>query len=122
MATFHGSGALGMMGVDDVPRGTVEELRAVGLDPAQVGSCAPRGAGGVRGCRMEQECIFAQARYGGFKGKGPKNVGYYKREIDGPQKQDWMPCHSFVQSLARRMRAGDAAREQGQPHEQIRII
>lgn len=122
MGTFDGSGALGMLGENPIPQGTPDELRAAGLDPAKVGSCAPRSEG-VRGCPLDPECIFGQARYGGFKGvSGPHNIGYYKREVDGTQKQDVMTCHGFVRSLVRRMRAGDIAREEGKPHEQIRII
>jgi len=121
MSTFDGSGVLGMLGEDPIPRGTPDELRAAGLDPLKIGSCAPRSPG-VRGCQFESLCIFGQQRYGGFKGKGPRYVGYSLITIEGTAKRDTITCHGFIRALLNRMRAGNQAREEGKPHESIRIV
>lgn len=116
-----GSGALGMLGENPIPQGTLDELRKEGADPARIACCAPR-APGVRGCAVENECPFHLQKYGGFKYKGPKNVGYYLRTHEGQQKQDFTSCHAFVRTLLSRMRSGIAAAQEGKPHEIIRII
>lgn len=118
-----GSGALGFMGIDPLPRGTLDEIVAQGLDPQLVASCHAARPGVVRGCAVEKECRFHQLRMGGFKGKsGPKYVGYFLQTHEGNKKEDFISCHAFVRTLQARMDAGSAARQKGQAHEIVRVI
>jgi hypothetical protein len=109
------------MGQVDHPCGTLEELQEQGLDPRKVACCAPNSPG-VRGCNHYEDCIFHMKRYGGFRGKGPRYVGYFLKTHEGAKKEDFMSCYHFIKTLLGRMRAGNAYREQGKPHEVIRII
>lgn len=74
------------------PMGTVEELRARGIDPEKNGSCARRDAivDGVKimGCEYHTQkmrgggvrgCLFSQPEYGAFRDSGPQNVAVYRR-------------------------------------------
>jgi len=98
----------------------IHALREQGLDPSRVVSCVPS-AGltgaipGVRGCNVYDRCPFHLTRYGGFKGEGPKNVGYYIKVNDGTthQAENEIACYRFVSLLLERMRAGLRDREQG---------
>lgn len=118
------------MAYGDQPIGTLEEIQALGMDPSLVCTCAPHAKdGSVRGCPQETNCIFAQARYGGFKGKGAKNVGFFKRlskadrgSAQRYQFESYMPCFNFVHTLAEPMRQGQLLEEQGRDHTHIEII
>lgn len=121
MSNVAGSGLLGMLGENPLPQGTPEELRKAGLDPARIGSCAPKSPG-VRGCPMWKECPFHLQKYGGFKGHGPKYVGYYLKTHENRQKQDFMTCHAFVRTMMGRMKTSVAAQLDGKPHEIVRVI
>jgi hypothetical protein len=114
-------GALGQLGINPLPQGTLAELAREGLDPGLVTSCSPTRPG-IRACPVEADCPFHLKRYGGFKFvRGPRNVGYYLA-TDGAQKEDWCACHVYVRTLLARQRQGNALREQGKPHERIAII
>jgi hypothetical protein len=62
---------------------------------------------------------------GGFKDKGPHNIGYYLRTAnsDGAkQKEDTAPCYRFVATLQARMLAGMDRKNRGLDHEVIQVI
>lgn len=118
----HSQSALARIGVTPWPIGTLEELVAEGLDPEAIASCAPSRPGITRGCPLWKACRFNLPRMGGFKGKGPKYVGYSLTTHEGDRKQDSMTCHSFVRTMQSRMDAGVVAKQQGRPYEIIRIV
>lgn len=119
-----GSSVLALFGVNPIPMGTPDELRKVGVDPGMVGSCAqPNPQTGVRGCPLWASCPFHLQKYGGFKGQGPKNVGYYIKTHEGRQAENFMTCHNFVRVLLARMRSGRQQAEEGKSNAEIvRII
>jgi hypothetical protein len=84
---------------------------------------------GVRGCNVYDRCIFHMRRFGGFKGKGPRNIGYDiwtgERLPDGriAQKQDISSCNQFVMTMGARMAHGQRQREEGnQNAEAIHVV
>jgi hypothetical protein len=110
------------MGVKPMPIGTLEEIQEAGYNPQDVACCAPNSPG-VRGCPVERSCRFARKRYGGFKGKGPKYVGYRLVTDEGRVKEDFIRCHSFIRGgLQARLDAGVIHRQQGKRGEFVRII
>jgi hypothetical protein len=121
------AGALGILGINPHPIGTVEELKRLNLSLGANGSCAPS-AGlpghqpGVRGCPVYDRCPFHLKKLGGFKDHGPRNVGYYLRTHEGHAKEDFTPCYHFVATLVERMRAGQRDRENGKNGEIIEVI
>ena len=123
-SALAGSSVLALFGINPIPMGTPDELRKVGVDPGLVGSCAPPNPdGGVRGCPLWKSCPFHLPKYGGFKGQGPKYVGYYIKTTDGKQQENFMTCHNFVRVLLHRKRAGERHMEEGKPnYELIQII
>ena len=120
---MDGSGALGRLGIVTTPIGTLDELREQGIDPREVACCHAPAPGVIRGCAIEKECPFHLKRYGGFKGTGgPKYVGYFLQTHEGNKKEDFCTCVVFVRTLLARQRAGMAARQEGKPHEIIRVV
>jgi len=122
-----GSSALAGFGIMPHPMGTLEELRQQGLDPARIGSCAPNpdvsGDRSVRGCPMWSECPFHLKRYGGFKANGgPHYIAYFMQSHDNRKKEDIATCYAYTLTLLKRERAARAAREDGKPHEIIRVV
>lgn len=112
-------------GIQHLPVGTLEELRENNLDPERVACCHRTVEGEVRGCPVWRDCQFQNKNRGGFKGQGPKNVGFYLRTTkdEGSRSMEsFMPCYGFVLALQARMNFGRAQREEGKDHEVIRII
>lgn len=66
------------------PAGSLEELRKLGLDPALVGSCAPRDGSKVLGCPVYERCVFGR--------KGPQNYGVRFLLEDGSSNEIELPC------------------------------
>lgn len=113
------------LGIYHFPVGTLHEIREAGMDPELVACCHSRAEGEIRGCPVWKTCQFNRKPNGGFKGEGPRNVGYYlktSRSDGGRQKEDFIPCYGFVIALQGRMLAGRAARDRGEDHETIRIV
>lgn len=80
------------------PIGTVREVREAGMDLKANAACCPGGKGAaVRGCPMWEDCRFHLKRNGGFKGRGPHNIGYFQK-IDGVSKEDYEPCYLWVRN------------------------
>lgn len=112
-------------GIKHMPVGTLEEIQAEGLNPDLIASCHSRVEGVTRGCPVWSTCQFHLKERGGFKGKGPKNVGYYlrtTRDEGARTKEDFIPCYGFVLALQSRMNFGRAQKEEGKEHEVIRIV
>lgn len=81
------------------PVGTLRELREANLDLKANAACSPGGKGSpVRGCPVWEDCRFHLKRQGGFKGRGPHNVGYFEK-IDNAVKEDWCPCYLWTRNL-----------------------
>lgn len=107
------------------PLGTPEEVVAAGFPLRTTPCCAPQKsmhehegtAQEVGGCPFWirqgpeggiSECLFKEARYGGFRGKGPRNVGVFIRldaaeVVPGAIKPaagtHTMPCFLFESAL-----------------------
>lgn len=120
---FDGSsGTSGMaeLGIIGNPVGPLDDVRKHGFDPRNVASCAPPSPG-VRGCPVWQACRFHIRKNGGFKGEGPRNVGYFL-ETAGRRKEDEISCFRFTSSLQGRMDFGAINRQNGLDGERIAII
>jgi hypothetical protein len=118
----YGSGvAMGVLGINPQPIGTLDELRRENLNPALIGSCAPSSPG-VRGCQSYPNCIFRFKKFGGFRDFGAKNIGYFIQTHEGNKKEDEGSCHFFMQRLYDRMRAGERDRQDGKAGEIIEVI
>lgn len=107
------------------PIGTLEEIKKLGIDPEESACCAPHDEKGQRGCPVWDSCRFDKRDRGGFKGVGPKNVGYHIHlhpSNGGFQKEDFCSCFAFVQSIQPKMEAGWAAENQDKPHDEYAII
>lgn len=76
--------------INAAPQGTVAELEAEGMDPAQYGACARRNkAGGILGCPEFHRCRLS------IKGKaGPEYAGVeiIKGKSDGPPARSLVDC------------------------------
>jgi hypothetical protein len=108
-----------------LPIGTLEEVRANGMSPDLVACCHPAVKGSIRGCPFYASCQFHRKAMGGFKDRGPKNIGYYLRtsNSDGArQKEDVAPCFRFVATLQPRMLAGMDRKNRGLDHEIIQVV
>ena len=111
-----------IFGITRYPIGTPEELRAEGLDPRTVLSCAPKGAG-VAGCPYYEDCIFRFTKNGGFRDHGPRNVLFFHKPHEGKARREFGACYWFMQAMVPRMIAGNVLRAQGKPNaEIIRVI
>ena len=100
-----------------VPMGTPDELRVMGHDLSLVNSCAvPDPDNGIKGCIHAVRCsaLFGRAKLGGFgpkstargtAGLGPEHVPYHLSTAEGDEKEDFIPCHTFVGALLPRMLA-----------------
>jgi hypothetical protein len=124
------SGELIQWGGTNKPIGTLEEIKAAGLNPEKVCSCSPTIKGsGIRSCAMEGACKFDRPRYGGFKfTRGPCNIGF--EVITGDTlpsgeaviQQGACPCYVWVSRFQKRAEFGAAQRADGKPGEIITII
>lgn len=107
------------------PIGTLDEILKLGLDPDETACCAPHDEKGQRGCPVWDSCRFNKRDRGGFKGQGPRNIGYHIQlhpSNGGFQKEDCCSCFAFVQSIQPKMEAGWAAENQDKPHDEYAII
>jgi hypothetical protein len=112
-----------LMGIHPDPMGTPDELRQFNIDPRAAGSCAkPDGSAGVRGCPHWDRCIFRMARWGDFRGNGPRGVGYVLVTHEGSKKEDDAYCYWYMSRLHDRARAGQMQREEGKNGELIQIV
>jgi len=105
-----------------VPVCTVDRARELGLDVSKVPTCHPEKLNGVRGCSQWRSCRFNRPEFGGFKGTGPKMIGYFLRPYDGPPKTDICACHTFVMAVQPLMDEGIALRMQGKTGQVVRIV
>jgi len=115
------AGVAASMGLHPNPAGTPEELRREGIGLAFVGSCAPPSRG-VRGCAHYEKCIFRLTKNGGFRDKGPRNIGFFHQTHEGHRRQEYVACFTFMQVFYERMRSGIRDREDGLAGEIIRVI
>lgn len=135
MSLVGSGGALNRLGITPTPVGTLDELEREGIDPQKVGCCyqtrAVRrvtNAEGIeeevtiRGCPVWASCRFGRPDMGAFKGKGPQNVPYMIRTLDGAEQMNFLPCYSFVRVIQSRMDWANAQRAEGKAHELIRIV
>lgn len=123
MSAIGSGGAAGAMGLVPTPIGTLEELRRENLNPALVGSCAPKNdALGVRGCQYYENCIFRLTKYGGFRGNGPRNCGVFLQTHEGMKVEMERSCFFVMSRLYDRMRAGERDRQDGKNGEIIQIV
>lgn len=71
------------------------------------------------------DCIFDQPKNGGFKGDGPRYIGY-RLITDGAEdhtpKEDTIICYDAIEALKERMIFGKQQRERGRDGELIKII
>lgn len=112
-----------------LPKGTLVELREANMDTSVFGCCHANAADengvAIMGCMVEKSCPFAQKKYGGFKGQGPEYIGYYHRTSradESKEHENVMSCFGFVSTLLRKMRKGQADKEEGRDYEHIEII
>jgi hypothetical protein len=118
---LEGSSAL-RTGETRHPVGTLEELKEQGLDPAKVKSCHLPGPG-VAGCTFYKgECPFGLKDMGGFRGQGPRYIGYQINPDEGPRAENLCRCFDFVASLRNRMFHGEAMRRATGKGEEIKIV
>lgn len=122
-----GRSALAGLGIKQFPCGTREEVEQAGLDPVKVACCAKPIKDEVRGCAVWGSCRFDHKGMGGFKGQGPRYIGY--RIIDPATgdlgtNQDVHTCFAFVHGLQKRADYGAAARREsgGARGEVIRVF
>jgi hypothetical protein len=93
------------------------------MNPVDTASCSPSNQpNSFRGCPVWTECRFDHKKFGGFKGEGPRNVGYFIQTHEGNKKEDFCSCYSFVSSLQARMDSGISQRQAGRNGEIIRIV
>ena len=110
------------------PLDTLDVTVEMGYPPETSASCAPpvpptKHARGVKGCKHWAKCIFAQQKYGAFRGDGPANAVYYLRTTDGAAKMDHTACWAYMQTLHNRSIEGDVRRMRGdRKAELIRVI
>jgi hypothetical protein len=110
-----------------MPIGTIEEAQQQGLNPAKVATCSERVPGKIQGCPMWTDCHFDEPRMGGFKGSGPRYIGYQLATGDTLPSGDPVVvegscmCHVFVRTLQDRMLEGETLRRRGKPGEYIRV-
>lgn len=122
MALSDGSSALDKLGQVMLPIGTLKEIQKAGHSPEKVASCHPESTPGVRGCPYWKSCQFDKKKFGGFKEKGPRYVGYYLQTDEGDQKEDFCACYVFTAKLRPRMIHGMNQAALNLPHETIRVI
>lgn len=77
-------------------------------------------------CAFKKMCLFDRRDRGGFKGKGPRYIGYViitdRVELNGA-KRDFTTCWNFIESgLQKRLSVGRQLREDGKDGEIVRII
>ena len=85
--------------------GTPDELRLLNLPLTNWGSCAPESTG-VKGCPDYHRCIFAQQANGGFRDKGPRNVGVLKVNNErGAAREDAVECFTYMRYMHDHTRA-----------------
>jgi len=121
---YEPAAARSALGIISTPIGTLDEIRAQGMDPEQVSCCHPRSPG-VRGCPMWDSCRFGEPRRGAFKGQGPHYIGYYlktSRSDGGRQVENLSACYNYVRVLQHREIYGHSMKAQRKDHELIRII
>lgn len=110
---------LAELGIDNIPRGTLDELRKEGLDPGLVASCHPNQPG-IRGCAQWADCLGHRKEHGGYKGKGPINLAYFMQTNEGDVKEDSCTCHGFIRSgVQARMMEGIVQQMKGDPMAEV---
>lgn len=76
-------------------------------------------------CPLRSNCQFDRKDMGGFKGEGPKYIGFRlitDRAENNSATEDIMTCFNFVESLQKRMRFGRQQRDEGKDGEVVRVI
>ena len=90
----------------ETPVGTPDELRVLNKVLADWGTCAPPQAGFGKGCSEYHACIFARPENGGFRDRGPHNVGVLKSNSEtGVAREDVIECHTYMRSMHQYNRA-----------------
>jgi hypothetical protein len=108
------------------PIGTPEEVKAAGLSLKRRHSCTkPDPDNHIKGCVQWDVCQFNMPRRGGFKGKGPKYVGY-RLITDGAEKnhakQDFCSCFVFVETIQNRIISAQHNKDMGRDFERVAVI
>lgn len=108
------------------PIGTPDEVREAGLSVKTRHTCAkPDRLNGIKGCTEWDTCQFNMPRRGGFKGVGPKYVGYRlvtDRAENNQAKQDFCSCFVFVETIQNRIISAQHNKDEGRDYERIKII
>lgn len=77
-------------------------------------------------CDLRADCQFDRRRMGGFKGEGPKYIGYRiitDRTEQNGAKEDTLSCFNFITSgLMKRMHVGRQQRDDGRDGDLVKII
>jgi len=77
-------------------------------------------------CPLNKDCAFDLRQRGGFKGEGPKYIGYRLITDSAEQtgsKEDTATCFGFIDSgLQKRMTTGRNLRDDGKDGELVKII
>ena len=98
-----------------VPQGTMTEVRAKGLDPRKVPSCAVPVEGQVKGCTFAERCatqFFGLPEFGGFgpkspmpgsEGEGHEYITYdFTDRASGTRLQNCLHCYAFMAGMGDR--------------------
>lgn len=93
------------------PHGTLDKLKARGIDVLKYGSCHPRRTAAsvpppdrIVGCPMYEECPLVR-----IKGKsGPINLPFRVYKPGGKVREGWGPCFSVIRSMAQYNKDGDS--------------
>ena len=108
------------------PIGTPEEVLAAGLSLKRRHTCAnPDPDNNIKGCVQWSVCQFNMPRRGGFKGKGPKYVGYVlitDAAEKNQAKRDFCPCFVFTETIQNRMISAQHNKDMGRDYEKVAII
>lgn len=122
----EGLSALAQLGVTPWPIGTLEEVKAAGHDLRNVACCHPsgldEGGGKIRGCPVWKACRFDKAKLGGFKGEGPKNVGWKVITDENTANARYAPCYTYTAVIQGNADHGAELRRQGRPGTLVRIV
>lgn len=81
------------------PVGTPAELQVLNASLTNWASCAPPSEF-VKGCPDYGRCIFAQGAEGGFRDRGPHNVGVLKVNNErGTAREDAVECFTYMRYM-----------------------
>ena len=99
-----------MAASSETPVGTPDELRLLNKLLTEWGSCSHPQSGNGKGCAQYPRCIFAQEENGGFRDRGPQNLGVLKVNNEtGAAREDVVECFTYMRYMHDHNRAENAA-------------